>query len=557
MTDQHALKGKNLFWIASIIIVLLLAFHVIVSTQITQYNANDIGLLTKLPITFWLGLSFLGILLYFGRESRLRIAVVTVLISFYLFGIPTLISENKALFFGGVSEFYSSMGMQLLSKGYIQFGTLYYLNWLNWPGFFILSGFLSKSASLPVTLFADYFTPLVMALLAIISYKILRLQLNALSSSFGALWFVASFWTGQQFFSSQGISYVIYFVIFLLLAKLFFVKKRNTVLPLAALVLFLGLITTHLLTSFALTLGVVAVFAIYKILLRKHKIAPFYSIVTCILLLSIFIGYQAFVSQSFHGVIEVLYYEFSRGEAHTISVVSQSGIASSQALQMTQLGIYGITIINVIIALIAITMTVTGILIYKKEKVKNDLFWIAWIIAAGMIGVFFFYGGEAINRAFVLMLLPTCYFAAYFFSKKPKILIFVLIIIVFLSIPALYSNQNYMYISSTEMKGGAFFNRYVPFGVTFFCVPLSYLGPRTINGTQLNIQQIAGYGSVPSSRIVEFVIAQSDFIISSNEQKNSFQYFYGVDLLQNLSLDYYNNRLYDNEGYQTYGRFGG
>jgi hypothetical protein len=557
MAERHAITGKKLFWIASILVVLLLAIQILASTQVTQYNANDLGLLSRLPITFWVGLSYLCVLLYFGRKSGLRTIIVAVLISFYLFGIPTLMSENKAEFLG-ISYWFSSQGIQLLSAGHLSFGNLYPLNLLNWPGFFILAGFISASTGLKVTLFADYFPLLTMALLGVLAYKTLRLQLNTLLSSFGALWFIASFWTGQNYFSPQGIAYVIYFAIFLLLAKLFFTKKQNVKFPLTVfifiliLILFIGLVSTHLLTSFALAIGVIAVYALCKVFPQKRKIATFYSITTCILLVSVFFAYQALViTQSFSGIAELLYSQFSRGDTH-LAVISQGRAVQSPALLLSIFGSYSITIIAVVIAVIAILTTALGILLYKKEEAKNDLFWIAWIIVAGIIGVCVFYGGEAIERAFILMLLPICYFAAKFFSKKPRILVFVLIIIVFLQIPALYGSENYSYVPTSELKGVAFYTIYAPSTAPFFYeADLASFGSR-VTGIQLGV--FTGASSLPSSELVNEKIGKANFIISSNEQRNFYQYFYGANLLENLSLDDYYNRVYDNGGFQIYAR---
>lgn len=54
MGEQHAVTRKTGFWIAGILTVLLLAVYVLASTQVTRYDTTDLGLLTKLPITFWM-----------------------------------------------------------------------------------------------------------------------------------------------------------------------------------------------------------------------------------------------------------------------------------------------------------------------------------------------------------------------------------------------------------------------------------------------------------------------------------------------------------------------
>ena len=549
---RPAASKKNIFWIASFLIVAILAIQVLAFTSVTQYNPSDLGLLTKLPITFWIGLSYLVLLLYLGRKSGLRTLVVATLIFFFLFGIPVLVRENKAEYLA-LSYGFSSQGPQLLHSGRLQFGALDVLSNFNWPGFFIFSGVLSGYTGLPVTLFADYFPLLTMSLLGIIAYRTLRLQLDMLSSSFGTLWFIASFWVTQYYFAPQGIAYLLYFAIFLLLAKLFLSKKQNVVLSLSVLVLFAALVSTHLLTAFAVTCGVVAVYVLSKVFPQNRKMAAFYSITTCILLLSIFLAYQALViTHSFSGIIELIYRQLSQGETQ-LSVISQGRAYISPALQLQLYGSYGITIINGIIAAIAFLITALGILLHRREG-RGDLFWIAWIILAVLIGVTIFYGGEVIQRAFILMLLPTSYFAAKFFSKKPRVMVLVLIAIVFLQIPAHYSWENWVYVPTSEIKGTGFYQTHAPSNAWFLYESDIGSFDAGFNGVLRSIALVTPRGSIPDFKVINNIAGQAEFIISSNEMKNFYQFFYGVNLLENLSLIEKYNILYDNEAFQIYAR---
>ena len=90
------MKVRTTLWIIAIIAVLLLACQVLLSTSITSYTSVDWGLLSRLPLTFWSGLSLLGALLYFGRKSQHETVIVSILLFFFLFVIPMLILENKA-----------------------------------------------------------------------------------------------------------------------------------------------------------------------------------------------------------------------------------------------------------------------------------------------------------------------------------------------------------------------------------------------------------------------------------------------------------------------------
>jgi len=348
---------------------------------------------------------------------------------------------------------------------------------------------------------------------------------------------------------------VIFFAIFLLLAKLFFTKKQSIAFPLSIIVLFIGAVASHLLTPFMIVVGFIAVYALCKILPQKVKMPPFYSIATCILLASIFFSYQTLVIQrSFYNIIELLFGEISRQETHLLTI-SQTRIVGSTSYQLELVGTYSITIMNVVIAILAILAVALGLLLHKKEA-KHDVFWIAWIIAAGILGISIKYGGEAIERAFMLMLVPTSYFAIKFLSKKPRILILVLMILIFIHIPAHYIREVRSYVPTSELKGTGFYAKYAPSTAPFF---YEYLAPflpiKKTTGTQINIQSILPFYTMPSHELVNVTTGKAEFIISSNLEKNLYLYFFGVDLLEHLNLDDHHNRIYDNEGFRIYARY--
>jgi len=552
MTEQYAVTRKTAFWIASILSVLLLAVHVLASTQVTHYDTTDLGLLTKLPITFWMGLSCLGILLYISRSSEHQTVIVAALISFYLFGIPVLIRENKAEFLTFSYE-RSSEVMHLLSEGHLALDDLSPWDFRNWPGFHYFAASLSASTGLPAIVFADYFPLLTISLLAIMTYSILKLQLNTLHSSFGALWFIGSFWTSQHYFSQQSFAYVIYFGIILLLAKLFFIKKKQSIaFPLSIVVLFTAAVASHLLTSFMILAGVVAIYALFKILPPKVRMRPFFSTVTCILLASIFFSYQSLViHRSFYETTMELIDEISRQETH-ISAISRGRIIASTSFQLEYVGTYSITIINTVVAISAILTTVLGLLFHKKET-KNDVFWIAWITVAGVLGTSVMYGGEAIERAFMFMLLPTCYFSIKFLSKKPRILILVLIILFFIHIPADYSAEMYMMVPTSEFKGMAFYSERIPRTASvFYSLPMKW--GHSVHNESYGKRYYVPASSLPSHELVNETTEKADVIITSNRQENYYLYFLGVDPLEHLNFVDYRNRVYDNEGFRLYAR---
>jgi hypothetical protein len=543
--------GKDVFWIASVLFIILLTSYTLVSTKVTSYDAFDLGLLTKLPITFWIGLVLLGILLYISTrfERRTILFLVVILIIFYLFGIPTLVRENKAEALG-LSYWLSSKATYILQVGSVNFAQNPW-DLTNWPGFFFLSAFLSSITGLPATVFSDYFPLLTIALLGVFAYYVFRSRFKASYSCLGALWVIASLWTGQHYFSPQATAFVMYFAILLLLKKFLLARKQISIV-LSVTILFAAAVFTHLLTSFFILVGVFAVYALYKI--NRKPRTGFFSFSICALLATIFFTYQAsIVAGSFHEIIKVLSYQFMRQES-PISVSLQARAGGSTSLFLQLMGTYAITIMTVFLAVVAILATTIGLILHKKET-KDDLFWIAWILCAAAMGLSLVYGAEAINRAFMFMLLPTSYFAVKFLSKKPAILILVLVLLTFTLIPALYSNQNYAYVPTSELKGDAFYTKYTLPAAPFFYEPIScFLPYGTINGTQITLSAITGIRSLPSQEIINEATREAQFIIYSNLETNFYLYYYGVDPLVHLNLDYHRNRIYDNEQFRIYAR---
>lgn len=553
MTEGYVINRRNIFWIASFLGIILIAIYILVSMQITSYNAFDLGLLTKLPIIYWIGLLYLSALLYLGRKSKLRTIVVVVLISFYLFGLPTLITENKV---DPISYYWSSQGEQIASQGRLDFSSLVPLDLRNWPAYFFLTTFLSSSTGLSGTFFASYFPLLTIALLGIITYSILRLRLSSLHSSLGALWVIGCLWTGQLYFMPQSIAYLEYFTIFLLVAKLSLTRKRGLETTLSILLLFSAIVFTHLLSSFFVLLGIIAVYVLYKIFFRKSNLFPFFSISSCFLLMSIFIAYQFFVIQRNTSiVIQLLSLQILQGSS-TLSKVgltaSGSRMFGSVSYLLQVASSYTITILNIVIAGIAILAIVVGLLLHKK-KVKLDLFWIAWVISAGLIGLTVVYGTEGLIRAFMFMLLPASYFAVKFLRKKRGLLILVLVMLVFLNISAQYGDRSYTYTPSTELKGASFFTKYAPSNESFFYEYLTPIG-RNDTGTQLHLQSTQSFFYLPSSEMTLDTVMTAKLLVLSNMEKNLYQYFYGANLLENFSLVDNFSRVYDNNGFEIYVR---
>jgi hypothetical protein len=554
--EPHKVTARNVFWLASILVVLLLGIYTIASTKITEYSVNDLGLLTKLPITFWVGLVYLCMLLYVGIKSGHQTVIVVILISFYLVAIPVLIDENKAEGLG-ISYNFASQGTELLSNGHLTLVSLDMWDLRNWPGFYFATSIILSVTGLPATALADYFPLLTMTLLGITIFSILRLKLNIVYSSLGALWFVASFWTGQHYYSPQSFAYLIFFAVFLIFAKFFFSKTKNISLQLCIVLLFTAAVITHLLNSFVILASIIALYTIFKILRQRSTFSSLFFINIILLLAVIFFVYQALViPNTFSNIAKVLSEQLSAEESH-LGTIAQGRSFGSLPLTMQVIGTYSLTIVNAIVGVIAIVATAIGIFFLKK-KWHYEVFWIAWIITAGIIGVSITYGGESLNRSLMYMLIPVSYFAMKFLSKRPRILVMSLIILIVLYFPARYCSENYVFASTTELKGASFYTYHAPSNASLlneFLVPFGPPLGQTITGQALSISSIVGLRSIPNSNDINYLLGQAQYIIYSNELRNYYVYFYGINLIENVSSSTQHILLYDNGDLKIYSRF--
>jgi hypothetical protein len=542
------MKGRTTLWLVGIASVLLLSFQVLLSTRITSYSSTDWGLILRLPPTFWVGLSLLGVLLYTGRKSERETVIAAILIFFFLFVIPIIVLENRAEWLS-ISYYRASQVDYILSTGHIQFNNISPWELLNWPGFFFLSASVSAITGLPTTILAEAFPFLILALIGIVTYTILKLRFNNIYSCLGALWVIASFYTGQQYFSPQATVYVFYIAILFLVGRLFLTKSWSTALTASILILFVASVTTHLLTSFLIMGGVVAVYISRKIFLRKVNLSPFFSITICLLLISIFFVYQTMIIKgTFIELTSSLYGQIMGQDTHITQVagISQNRVIGSTAYALEIFGTYSITILSVIIAVASILIVLYGLLKHKTGA-KSDVFWIGWIIIAALLGLSISYGGEGIARAFMFFLIPTCYFAIKYLSKKPRILIAIIILLIVIHFPASYARENYIYVPTSEIKGATALAQYTTSTALIFYEFLAPL-PFSMNETHhfINIQVLVGYYSMPSSEIINAALGEAQFVVSSSLQDNVYNYFFGTNILAEYNLNQNHSRLYDN-----------
>jgi hypothetical protein len=308
------------------------------------------------------------------------------------------------------------------------------------------------------------------------------------------------------------------------------------------------------LTSFFILASIIALYVIHRILRWRLNFSSLFFINVILLFALIFFIYQTMViPNTFSNVATVLFDQLSADNTHLVAL-TQGRAVGSPPLMMQIMGTYSLTIVNAIVGVLAIVATTLGVLFRKKEW-RLEVFWIPWIIAAGVIGVSVWYGGEAINRALMFMLIPVSYFAMKFLRKKPRILVVCLIILIILYFPARYCAVNYTYAPTTELRGVSFYTYHAPSNASLFYEALVPVGPPLgpeITGQIISIARVVGFYSLPSSNDVNYLTGQAQYIISSTELRNFYEYFYGVNLIENVSSSAQYRLLYDNGDFEVY-----
>ncbi len=204
--------------------VLILLAVVIWSLSLPQIDIlrmSDLGLISVLPVSFFLALVLMTVSFVLTLQRRsfgiplvlLHLAILVVM----LYGVTALVEEvprfGSAWKHVGITEYVMRTG-QVAPSVYPDF---------SWPGFFILSAFATRIAGLasPLSLIAwapVAFNLMYLAPLAMIFRSATRDERHVW---LGVWLFYLANWVGQDYFSPQAFTYLLYLVILAILVRWF------------------------------------------------------------------------------------------------------------------------------------------------------------------------------------------------------------------------------------------------------------------------------------------------------------------------------------------------
>jgi len=149
-------------------------------------------------------------------------------------------------------------------------------------------------------------------------------------------------------------------------------------------------------------------------------------------------------------------------------------------------------------------------------------------------------------------LIPFSYIVIYTLKGRTKVLVLIIILIMFLNIPAQYGSDSYRVATTTQLNGAEFLTMQIPNDSTIinslglytrFFDPLKHL-------TQSSIGDFP-FTKYPNATDVYNDISTSNYLVDSREQSNYYSLYLGSDPLQQIDLDLY-NRLYNNPNYKIF-----
>ena len=529
-----------------IILPVIFLVYSVASTSVLWIEPTDFGLASKLPLTYWIGLFFLGCLWYIGRESKYCLIMALVLTVSYLYVAPAIIRVPP-----WVSNSYYPFGESILinSTGHLVDRPLAGLtSYLDWPIFLYFASAFTLITGISHSILIKCFPLLTVSLYGLLTVLILRSKLRLSYAIFGAGWLLSSFFIRQHYFGPQGIAYIFFLLIFLIVSWLFFNEKANQ-RTLMALLFFLFLLATftHPLASFMSLVLIAGLYLTYRLILKKPSTIIgrlFFASAT------IWFGYNIYFVTGFFSISIQHFYKILLGTRELGLYAEPTRIIGSKAMQINFMSSWGIVLLNGLIALLSIFLIIRHVRTGQIKKTSNIGYLLFSVLFLIMLGLFAFageYGAhEAYQRAFMFGLVPLSYLCVTLLARKPRIFIVILVGLLFVNIPAQYGGDTYRLATDTQLSGTAFIADYIPQDIHLigkFSLYIRYHNPLK-RYTILSIG-VFPYTTVPNSSVVNEALSKSDYVMLSSLEDNYYMFFIGFNPLEQVSFEKC-NRIYDN-----------
>ena len=551
MYSKSILRDYRFFLVVLIGILLIVSVW---TTSVLWIEPTDLGLAGKLPVVYWIGFALVGILWFAGKDSHYWLFAALVFTFAYLYFAPAIIRATP-----WISNSYYPFGESLLinSSGHLEYRPTIFVSYHDWPIFLYLASALTLVTGIPNNVLLTYFPVFTVFLYCLLSVLILRTKLKLSWAYVGAAWVLGSFFIRQQYFGPQAIAYVFFLIILLLTIWIFFDDRGNK-RSFIGLLLFLSIVTTftHPLTSLMVVFLIFAVYLTYRLVLGQSV-----STLSRLFLLlgAVWFGYNMYVARTFFSTTFEHLSELLFGERELNLYSESSRIVGSTAMELNFLSSWVIVLVGAGIALISVFLIFRALQKNPNDRLMGFSFFMVFSLV--LFGIFAFVGEygahESYQRAFMFALIPVSYLCVTFLSKKPKLLIVVLVALLFLNIPAQYGADTYRLATDSQLAGSKFIadNSDESFSMLGkFNLYIRYYDPlKRIDVLPLGIDfPYTNYNSTAVVEAIDEALNRSDFIVTSGLQTNFYVYFLGFDPLDEVAFQDKCNLIYDNGRFQIY-----
>jgi hypothetical protein len=459
----------------------------------------------------------------------------------YLYGIPAFVKEYPADF--PFTYFYSSEASTIARAGHLVVTPsdpliTYHL----WPFFLYFFAILQSVLGMPGRLASDLFSFLGISVFALFAFLIMRPCLGKVFSFYGVIWFLSSFWLGQQYFSPQSYSFVLFLALFLVLVMSFrnhralSLGKRFVLLVI--FLLFTAICSSHALTPLMIISGIVGVFmlqTVFQTFFRGRARREFtVTGAMCLTLVAVYLCY-------------VVYGSYQAFSALLLSIVHMPEIGA-QVLVQRRFGSIIQTLDNGSAWAIIVVTAVPLLLAMRDARYrKSNVFWIGWCVGVAVLSMLITYGAESYLRGLLFILVPLSYLIVDYLRKKPRMLCVLLLVLLLLHMPAQYLKDYNFMASPSEVAGTAFLAEYTQKDSSYYwlsCLApmLWYQDPARIGMTCDTYNLGLGVSALEN----EMTAAQ--YAVISDSTRRVHFYYSGYDLFRDLPALESSGNLYYHDG---------
>ena len=547
----------NQFILILLGIAVFLAVVTVCTTFVTSLDQADWGLLSRLPVAYWLGIVSLGLAIVFSLRNSISLNTRTsfalvILIMVYINVLPIFVEQPVGLSPNALWPL--SEANNVIATGHISIGKSGQLmSYDSWPFFTLFASLLKMVTGTPLIVLTKWFPILTVSLWGLLVFLVLKKFTRPEFALLGVGLFICGSWTKQQYFGPQSFAFSLFLLFLYLILNRSRYELESDQRPFFALtfITFVATVFSHALTSLVLLLIILVSYAAAKVFaaheVRKKKSDLFFFLLCCV----VFFSYTINLTPRFFNFAFNTFVNYITGQTGFAVAQRLIRLPGSQIQQLTNGSIYLLIIAYLSISLIGLLQ-----IIRKKTMPLMQVTFLIGSFAAIFLVSILPYTSEAPFRAFIFGLPLFSLLAVYLLKKKPKVLGSFLLLALIVGIPALYGSESYRLATASELQGANYTATYLPnTGVLFYKVSpyIRYYEPSAIlHFVSLGRAPFLSYNTTTT----EANLNASDYIVVSRSQTNYYVYYLGINPLEDIDLngqpDLAHARLYDNGNFTVY-----